>query len=120
MCFGGRLPAHTHVRSLVVIEADDALHLGSALLSVGDDHAAEPLRLENAVGAFGDGVFQRVATLGHAYLYPSAFECLHIDVAAVLAAAVGVVDEIWCVAFRQRGQCHVQCLQWVCGVKRRS
>ena len=73
------------MRSLVVVESYNTLYLGFAFLSVGNSHSVEPLRLEDAVGTLGHGVFQRVAALCHAYLYSSAFECVHVGVAAVLA-----------------------------------
>ncbi len=81
------------MRSLGVVEADDALKLGTAFLACGDSHLVQPLRLQYAVGAFRHGVLEGISALGHAYADTVALQFRHICIAAVLAAPVGMVDE---------------------------
>ena len=61
-----------------------------------------------------------VAALGHADAYVVPLQFLHIDLAAILASTVGVVYQHGRSFIVYRGQCHLQCLQWIDSLERRS
>ncbi len=87
------LHSDAHIGSLGVVEADDALKLGSAFLAGSDGHLVQQFGIQDAVGALRDGVLKRVPALGHAYADAMALQFRHLGVAAVLTAPVRMLDE---------------------------
>ena len=84
----------THVRSSVVIEFHDAADELSCLpRALGTLHAVEPLLLDDAVDALGQGIIRGTVVLRHADSDSQPVKTRNIFIAAVLHAAVGVVDE---------------------------
>ena len=89
------LQADAVVRTPTVVKLDEApdllqsllVRLEAPLLTV---HA---LMLDGAVHTLGDGVVRRLVVLRHRDQYAMPLQFLHIEIAAVLHAAVGVVDE---------------------------
>ena len=91
---GRSLVADAHVRPLVVVEGDDSRQFLPACLSCGYRHPVEPFGLEYAVRALCHGVLQRVSALRHADPSTTLPEDGHVCLATVLAAPVGVVDQV--------------------------
>lgn len=86
-----RFVADAHVWALGVVKQYDAFHFLPAPFNGRYLHPVEPFGLEYPVGTFGDGVFKRVAALGHAYHYVMFLEFGDVCGAAILTPAVGVV-----------------------------
>ena len=90
----GCLHSYAHVRPAVVVEVHDgADELACFPRSTGPFHAVEPLLLDDAVHALGQGIVRGTVVLRHADADAQGAEAPDVLVAAVLHAAVGVVDE---------------------------
>lgn len=90
----GRLHTVAHMRAPVVVEFHDAAdELVCLPRSFRTLHAVEPLLLDDAVDALGDGIVRRAVVLRHADIDTQSVKASHILVAAVLNAAVRVVYE---------------------------
>jgi len=91
----GSLVPDAHVRASAVVEGDEAPYVFQSLpvrreapfLSV------YALALDDAVHALRDAVVGGLVVLGHRYQDAVPLQLLHVQVAAVLHASVGVVDE---------------------------
>ena len=88
---------HAHVapvRPPVVVELDNAFQQSPCLLQAfGAFHPVEPFLLDDAVHALGYGVVRGLVVLGHADAGVDGLQALHVLVAAVLHAPVGMVDQ---------------------------
>ena len=115
-----RLPSYAHMGAFRVVEADYALQDGLALLMCGYGHLVQPFALEDAVGAFGDCILERITALGHADAYAVFLEFGHIRVAAILTSAVGMVDETVSRPLVNRLQRHPESLQRVFRLQSRA
>ena len=90
----GCLHRYAHVRPSVVVEVHDgAYELARLPRSLGTLHAVEPLLLDDAVDALGQGVVRGTVVLRHADADAKGVKATYVLIAAVLHAAVGVVDE---------------------------
>ena len=90
-----RLQSDAVVRTPAVIEEDEALYMLQSL-PVGLETPFLPvdaLALDNAVYALRNTIVGRLVVFRHRYQYAMFLKFLHIEVAAVLNAAVRVVDE---------------------------
>ena len=91
----GGLQSDTVVKALAVIEDYEKPYLLQSLLK----RLKAPvltictLAFDDAVHTLCKGVVGRFVVLRHRYLYAMLLQLLHIEVAAVLDAAVRVVDE---------------------------
>ena len=82
------------MRASIVVEVHDAADELSCLpRSFRTLHAVEPLLLDDAVDALGDGIVRRAVVLRHADIDSQPIKTRHIVVATVLNAAVRVVYE---------------------------
>ena len=104
------------MRSAVVVEVDGKSHCGDDFFYVPEDPAFEQLVLYRVVDALSLGIVLWVAGLGHAHLYAVLPESVHVFAACVLAATVGVVDEVDIIAIYAL-QGHPQSLQMVAHVQ---
>ena len=102
LCSGEALSPHlcgcphpdAHVRAAVVVEIHDAANeLARLPCALRTLHAIEPLLLDDAVDALGQGIVRGTVVLRHADADTQPAKARHIFIAAVLYAAVGVVDE---------------------------
>lgn len=83
------------VRSIVVVEVDDVTDESLRLIHVlRAFHPVEPFLLDYSVDALGYGVVRGTIVLGHTDGGVYGVEQSYVSVAAVLRAAVGVVDEL--------------------------
>lgn len=92
MCLLRGLHTDTHMRTLSIVEPDYTLQNIPTFIPCRYSHLVQPFNLKNAVRSFGDGVFQRVAALGHADADPSPLQFRHIFIAAILTATIRMVD----------------------------
>ena len=86
----GSLHADTHVWPLGIVEPDNPFQYASAFIPCRYRHLVKPFNLQYSVRSFCDGVFQRVATLGHADANPSPLQLRHIFIAAILTPTIRV------------------------------
>ena len=84
-----------HVRASAVIESYEAADVlqGFPIRREAPFLTVDALAFDDAVHALRNAVVGGLVVLGHRYLYAVLLQLLHIQVAAVLHAAVGVVDE---------------------------
>jgi hypothetical protein len=89
------LQSYAVVRTPAVVEENEALYLFQSLVIRLKTPVltVNALVLDDAVNALCKGVVGRFVVLRHRYLYAVPLQFFHIEVAAVLDATVGVVDE---------------------------
>ena len=93
MCHCWHLVSDAHVWAVVVVEMYEAFYDAVGVLEGVEARAIDTLYLYYSVGALGDGVVRRVVVLRHGDGDVMLPEHLHVVVAAVLHAPVGVVDQ---------------------------
>ena len=120
MSLDRRLPAKAHMGALVVIKVDNSLQESHTVSSGCNLHFVQPFTLDDSVCAFCYCILQRVSAFGHADAYAPSFKFRDISVATVLSAPVGVVDEPAGSLQVNRGEGHLQCLQWVYSLQCRA
>ena len=84
----GCLPPDAHVRALIVVEPDDTFQDDLTFGPGGDGHLVEPFALEDAVGALGYGIFQRIPALGHTNADSVLPQLRHVRITTVLTPPV--------------------------------
>ena len=90
----GCLIADAHVRAAVVVEVNEVPYAFTGCIDIAVQWlTVEFLGLYDAVDAFCYAVVGRLVVLSHADVYLMAFEFPYVGVAAVLYAAVRVVDQ---------------------------
>jgi hypothetical protein len=113
-----RKHAVAHMGPSLVVERDDAPQLFAGLTYVGELFPfPEPFGLYDAVHALRHGVVRRLVVLRHADGYAVLIQALHIGVAAVLYASVGVVDKTVQITASRTRYRHFQRLQRIDGMK---
>lgn len=91
----GDFHSYAHMRSSCIIECYYATQQAPGIHDIlGTRHYIKPFRLQYAVYPLCDGIVGRLVILGHAYAGSQILEIVHILVAAILNAPVGVVDEL--------------------------
>lgn len=86
------LVADAHMWAYVVVDVNHSGDTAFRVRKVGEEFlVVNPLDLEDAVHTLGDGVVGGLVALGHTDADVVFGECVHISVAGVLRAAVGVV-----------------------------
>ena len=104
------LHANAHMWTLRVVKAYYSIQNGFALVPCGYFHLVQPLDLQYAVGAVGNGVLKWVAALRHANLNPMFLQFCHILVATVLTASVRVMYKTSGSYIIYTINCHLQSL----------
>ena len=101
------LVVQASVGSTVVVDPDSLINCAVCLLSGIEGPAEAELLLEDSVESFRVCVFIAVILLSHAYRKVSALEDFHILMAAVLTAAIRVVN--WILVCREILEGSIQC-----------
>ena len=97
MCFGGRQVVTTAVSPDIVIGINCFVEQGQCGFKTRIGIANIKLIFDNSVYAFSNGIFIRVAIIGHADGDTVLFQQRYIFLAAILNSPVGVMDEwfVW-------------------------
>lgn len=114
------LIAYTHMGSFSIIKHYDTAQYLQTLPDILYFHYIKPFGLKYAIGMFGDRILQGITALSHADHDGAFFQCPHISGTAILTSTVRVVDEPACGFVIYGGQCHLECLQRICGLQGRS
>ena len=107
------------MRTLIVVYINDFCYSDPGIRYAVEVLVIEPFAFQDSVHTLSYSVFSRIPALSHAYQYPVVLQQLYILLAAVLAAAVRVVDEAVEPAARIADG-HPQCLHRVVAVQRRA
>ena len=107
------LVPYAHVRASAVVESDEAADVFQSIFICRKTSflAVYALALDDAVHTLGNAVVGGLVVLGHRYQDAVLLQLLHIQVAAVLHTAVGVVDESREVVPSGLFYCHAECLE---------
>ncbi len=89
------LVADAHMRTMIVVEINEAVNLLLGILNVFKAMllTIDMLSLDSAVYTLGNGIIGRLIVLRHANLDTIFLQFFNIQVAAVLYATVRVMDE---------------------------
>lgn len=99
MYLGGAPHLQACVWPAVVVQPHGLVNRLLCLCGVSERCTDSVFKLQDAVDPFGVGIFCAMIYLGHTHLQAALPEALHVVVAAVLAAAIGMMNRV---AFRRQ------------------